>query len=253
MDFIELIRECQWQVAESNIRQAGREPKEDAVEESGTRTEQVYRRLKADILTGQIEPGAALPFAKLKEDYVASMGVLREALMRLTAEGLTVNQPQFGFRVISLSLEDLTDLTGTRCTIESMVLRDAVTNGDLDWETRVLAAHHRMERTKKFEGGDGTHVTLAWAQAHQEFHEALLSGARSLRMQAIASNLRAAAEVYRQWSIPFEVVRRDVSAEHREIVDLALARNANEAMAALVRHLSATRDLILKGTQPPRQ
>lgn len=223
------------------------------MEESGTRTEQVYRRLKADILAGQIEPGSALPFARLKDDYGASMGVLREALMRLTAEGLTVNQPQFGFRVISLSIEDLTDLTATRCTIESMVLVDAVTNGDLDWETRVLTAHHRMERTQKFENGENSAVTVAWAQAHQEFHEALLSGARSQRMQAIASNLRAAAEVYRQWSIPFEVVKRDVSAEHREIVDLALARKADAAAAALVRHLSATRDLILKGTQAPQQ
>jgi DNA-binding GntR family transcriptional regulator len=226
---------------------------EERVEESATRTEQVYRRLKADILGGQIEPGSALPFAKLKDDYGFSMGVLREALMRLTAEGLTVNQPQFGFRVISLSIEDLTDLTATRCTIESMVLKDAVANGDLDWETRVLSAHHRMERTQKFETGDGSPVTHAWAQAHQEFHEALLSGARSHRMRAIASNLRAAAEVYRQWSIPFEVVRRDVSAEHREIVDLALAREAEAAAAALVRHLAATRDLILRGTQAPQQ
>lgn len=223
------------------------------MEETGTRTEQVYRRIKADILGGRVEPGTALPFARLKDDYGASMGVLREALMRLTAEGLTVNQPQFGFKVISLSLTDLADLTETRCTIEGMVLTDAITNGDLEWETRVLSAHHRMERTQKFESGDGPAVTAAWAQAHQEFHEALLSGARSQRMQTIASNLRAAAEVYRQWSIPFEVVKRDVSAEHREIMELALARKADEAAAALVRHLSATRDLILKGTQTPQQ
>ncbi len=223
------------------------------MDDSGTRTEQVYRRLKADILGGRVEPGSALPFAKLKDEYGASMGVLREALMRLSAEGLTVNQPQFGFKVISLSLEDLADLTETRCMIEAMVLTDAVTNGDLDWETRVLTAHHRMERTAKFEDGEGSAVTLLWAQAHQEFHEALLSGARSQRMQAIAANLRAAAEVYRQWSIPFEVVKRDVSAEHREIVDLALARKADEAAAALVRHLSATRDLILRGLNAPQQ
>ena len=100
--------------------------------ETGTRTDQVYRRLRADILGGRLAPSAPLPFARLKEDYGASMGVLREALMRLTAEGLTVNQAQHGFRVISLSLEDLRDLTETRCMIESTVLRDSVTNGDLD-------------------------------------------------------------------------------------------------------------------------
>ena len=221
------------------------------MEDAGTRTEQVYRRLRADILGGMIEPGTALPFAKLKDDYGASMGVLREALMRLTAEGLTVNQPQFGFKVFSLSLQDLADLTQTRCLVESTVLRDSVLNGDLDWETRVVSAHHRMERTPKFGASDGSVVTGAWAQAHQDFHVALLSGARSRRMQAIAANLRAAAEVYRQWSIPFEVVKRDVSAEHKVLMDLSLARKTDDAADALVRHLSATRDLILKGIKAP--
>ena len=217
---------------------------------AGTRTEQVYRRLRADILEGKMFPGMALPFARLRDDYAASMGVLREALMRLTAEGLTVNQPQLGFKVVSLSLDDLKDLTETRCQIESLVLRDAVKQGDLEWETRVVSAHHRMERTPKF---DGQTVAPAWAQAHQAFHEALLSGAQSLRMRAIAANLRAAAEVYRQWSIPFEVVKRDVSAEHRAILDLALNRQADAAAEALVRHLSATRDLILQGIAAPQQ
>ena len=220
------------------------------MQETGTRTERVYRRLRADILGGMIEPATSLPFARLKDDYGASMGVLREALMRLTAEGLTVNQPQFGFKVISLSLQDLADLTETRCMIEANVLRDSVTHGDLDWETRVVSAHHRMERTPKFDGGS---VTSAWVQAHQAFHLALLSGARSQRMQAIAANLRAAAEVYRQWSIPFEVVKRDVAAEHKSLVDLALSRQPEDAAATLVSHLSATRDLILKGITSPRQ
>jgi DNA-binding GntR family transcriptional regulator len=87
------------------------------LDQAATRTEEVYRRLRHDILGGLIAPGMALPFARLKDDYRASMGVLREALMRLTAEGLTVNQPHHGFKVISLSLEDLSDLTRTRCTI----------------------------------------------------------------------------------------------------------------------------------------
>jgi DNA-binding GntR family transcriptional regulator len=79
------------------------------VKETGTRTEQVYRRLKANILGGRVAPETAVPVAWLDDGYGASMGVLREALMRLTAEGLTVNQPQYGFKVLSLSLDELSD------------------------------------------------------------------------------------------------------------------------------------------------
>ncbi|MFO1088099.1 MAG: GntR family transcriptional regulator [Hyphomicrobiales bacterium] len=214
-----------------------------------TRTEKVYRKLRSDILGGQIEPGSQLPFARLKADYGASMGVLREALMRLTAEGLTVSQSQLGFKVMPLSLDDLVDLTESRCSIESLVLKDAIRNGDLDWEARLVAAHHRMERTVKHDPGDASPVTNDWAQAHHAFHMALLSAARNKRLQAIAETLRGAAEVYRRWSMPLEVEKRDVSAEHQELVDLALKRDADGAADALVKHLQRTKDIILHGVK----
>lgn len=215
--------------------------------EGVTQAERIYRRLRDDILGGRLEPGEPLQFARLRSDYGSSIGVLREALVRLTAEGLAVNQAQHGFKVVSLSLEDLEELTAARCLIESIVLKDSVENGDLDWEAQVIAAHHRMERTPKGSADPSAPVSEAWAKAHQEFHVALLSAARSRRMQAIAASLRASAEVYRRWSMPFEVTKRDVSAEHARLVKLCLAHDAEGAAEALVEHLRLTETLILKG------
>lgn len=220
---------------------------------SQTRTEEVYHRIKADIVGGLIKPGSQLPFAKLKTDYGASMGVLREALMRLTAEGLTVNQSQLGFKVMSVSLDDLIDLTDTRCTIESLVFKDSISNGDIDWESRVVSTHHRMERTPKHDPKEVAPVTSAWARAHHDFHIALLSAAKSKRLLGMAESLRAAAEVYRRWSMPFEVIKRDVSAEHKELVDLALKRDAQGAAASLTRHLQLTKSLVVNGVSRGRQ
>jgi DNA-binding GntR family transcriptional regulator len=220
---------------------------------SETRTDEVYRRVRDDILGGVIEPGSQLLFNKLKATYGASVGVLREALMRLSAEGLTVNQAQQGFKVMTVSLDDLVDLTDTRCVIESLVLEDSVTNGDVEWESQIVAAHHRMERTVKHDPNDGAPVAAAWAQAHHLFHMALLSAAKSRRMQAIASSLRAAAEVYRHWSMPFEVEERDVSGEHQQLVTLCLKRDAVGAARALTEHLQMTKELILAGSKGVRQ
>lgn len=215
--------------------------------ENGTKADQVYRRLRALILSGRVEPGAQLQFAWLREQQGASFGVLREALARLSAEGLVVNQAQHGFRVMSLSPNDLADLTEARCLVESLVLKDSVTRGDLEWEGRVLAAHHRMERTPKHVDDDPNQVSEAWERAHHDFHAALLSAARSHRLRAIAANLRASAEVYRRWSMPFEVPKRDVAAEHLDLLDRSLARDAEGAAASLTRHLGLTRELILAG------
>ena len=213
--------------------------------DGATRVEHVYRRMRADILGGHVAPGSQLAFAGLRAAYGASMGVLREALTRLTAEGLAVAEAQRGFRVVSLSLDDLRDLTDTRVMIEGAVLAESIEHGDLDWEARVVAARHRMEGTPKH-APDGT-VTTAWSEAHQAFHIALLSASRSPRKLVIAANLRAAAEVYRRWSIPFEVIPRDVSAEHAAIEAATLARDARTAVALLTSHLSLTRDLIVGG------
>jgi DNA-binding GntR family transcriptional regulator len=218
-----------------------------------TRTDEIYRRIRSDILGGRIEPGSQMQFARMRAEYGASVGVLREALMRLSAEGLTVNQAQQGFRVMEVSLDDLVDLTESRCFIESLVIRDSVASGDLEWESRVVAAHHRMERTEKYDPTNAAPVTPAWADAHHVFHMALVSAAKNRRLVGIAASLRASAEVYRHWSMPFETEKRDVEGEHRQLMELCLMRDADGAAEAITLHLRLTRDLILDGSRASRQ
>ena len=83
---------------------------------------------------------------ELTERFGVSQSVVREALTRLTEQGLLVATPQRGFRVRDLSIEDIAELTETRVQIESLALRLAIERGDLQWETGILAAHYRLER-----------------------------------------------------------------------------------------------------------
>lgn len=221
--------------------------------DSETLTDVAYQRVRADILNGSLAPGSPLQFAHLRETYGTSMGVLREALTRLASEGLAVSKSQQGFRVVDLSLQDLIDLTDSRILIETAVLRDAIDCGNIEWETRVVSAHHRLERTAKHIDGDENSVTEAWALAHQQFHMALLSAAPNKRLMGFAESLRVAAELYRRWSMPYEAAKRDVPAEHRNIMELSLNRDAAAASDALAHHLSFTRDLIVKGNAEVRQ
>jgi DNA-binding GntR family transcriptional regulator len=179
--------------------------------------------------------------------YEASTGVLREALPRLVAQGLVVSQPQIGFRVVSLSVDDLRQLTEARVTIETLVLRQSVAHGDLAWENAVLTAHHTLVRTPQLVDGD--EMNDAWLRAHATFHHMLLSGSPNHRLIGIADSLRDSAEVYRCWSSPFGRKHdRDVAAEHRQLLETALARNADEAAATLIRHIELTTEFLLEGS-----
>lgn len=196
--------------------------------------------MRADLLAGRLRPGDKLPFAELSERYDASQGVLREGLARLVAEGLVVSEPQVGYRVMPLSIKDLEDLTDARCEIEGLVLRNAVEHGDVEWEAGVVAAHHTLERTPEGKGSPDARASEQWAEAHGNFHRALLAACTNERLKKMAIDLRASAEVYRQWSEALNEGERDVADEHRALMQAALDRDADRAVELLTSHLRTT-------------
>ncbi|MCI9889528.1 FCD domain-containing protein [Micrococcales bacterium 31B] len=202
-------------------------------------TDAVHARLRADILAGLYEPGEKLKFADLCARYGASVAVVREALTRLVEQGLARSEPRIGFRVTPLSRVDLDDLTRVRCDLEGLALRYCIEAGDVDWESRLVAAHHVLDRTPLL-AADGPHrVSDEWEHAHGAFHAALISGCGSPRLLAMAASLRDAAELYRRWSQPRDR-RRDVAAEHSALLQAALGRDAELAVRLLREHFERT-------------
>lgn len=219
----------------------------DGVSRSGapTRAERVYAELRGDILAGRQPPGSRLPFAELTARYTASTGVVREALTRLTAERLVQSEPQYGFRVVPLSIADLKHLTAARASIETLVLGHALEHGGLDWESKVLAAHHRLGGTPQMATVDPSRLSDDWTAAHAAYHHALLAGCPNPRLLAIAESLRDAAELYRRWSVPLARADRDIGGEHRAILDAVLAHDTAAAIAALTAHIQETTNVLL--------
>lgn len=206
-----------------------------------TRTEQVYSRLRADILSGRLLPGTKLRFADLIDRYDCSTSVVREGLTRLAEQGLVQAEPQHGFHVTPLSQDDLDDLTTARCELEGLVLRMSIEHGDIAWESDVVAAHHSLDRTPMVSDGDEALMNDDWTLAHSRFHQALLSACPSQRLRSMSLSLRDAAELYRRWSLPIgHDDHRDVQGEHRNLMAAALRGDATEAVRLLEEHLRRT-------------
>lgn len=217
-----------------------------------TRTERVYAALRDDILSGRITPGSRLPFADLTARYDSSTSAIREGLQRLVEQGLVTSEPQLGFRVVTLSIDDLVDLTTARCEIEGLALRYSIEHGDLAWEASVVAAWHTLERTPMGDdhaAGRAAGTLGEWASAHSAFHASLLAACPNRRILASAASLRDAAELYRQWSWRAAGVERDVGSEHQALVDAVLQRDAGRAVAVLHEHLTTTTRLLVAVNQ----
>jgi len=138
-------------------------------------THDAYERLRAQLLACRFPAGARLTIAELCRTFSVSQGAVREALSRLTAEGLVESRPQQGFRVTPTSAADVWALTTARCDVEALCLARSIVLGNLAWEGRILAAYHQLSRTPQVDPKDKKHYSPAFIAAHGEFLDSLVS------------------------------------------------------------------------------
>ncbi|MCA0243589.1 MAG: FCD domain-containing protein [Proteobacteria bacterium] len=212
--------------------------------------------IRTDIIKGALAPGAKLPIKELCDRYSAGAIPMREALSRLATGGFVVAEDMRGFRVAEVSADELADITEARIHVECEALRRAIEHGGLDWEERLAGAHHRLSRLPMLAEGRVA-VSEDWDRAHAAFHSALIGGCGSKWLVTLAELLRDQTARYRHLSVANErrtprgkraAAARDVPAEHQQIVDAALARDANRACALLAEHFRTTTQLVLGQT-----
>lgn len=208
-------------------------------------TQEVYGRLRADVLSCRLRPGRKIVIGDLCKAHEVSLGAVREALSRLTSEGLVIAEPQRGFRVAPVSEDDLGQLTQARLDIERLCLRRAISAGTIAWESRLVAAFHELSRTPERVSGDASRLSEDWAGAHARYHQALVGGGDNAWLLRLRTILYAQSERYRRLSVPLGRDGRDLDREHREIMEAVLARDADRACALLDRHLAATTLILL--------
>ena len=88
-------------------------------------TDWVTGHLRAGILTGDLEPGAALPLTAVAERLGVSTTPVREALLRLEQEGLVLGDAHKSFHVAEVSLADISDFQLLHASIAGILAERA--------------------------------------------------------------------------------------------------------------------------------
>ena len=212
---------------------------------SSTLYDDAYRAIRTDILDCRLLPGAKLRIGDLCERLGMSLGVVREALSRLVADGLVQSEPQRGFTVTPVSRRDLLDLTRARVEIEGVCLRAAMVAGDVAWESGIVAAFYRLSRVAERDPADRTHLSDHWSTLHAGFHQSLVLACDSPWLLRLRTMLFEQSELYRKLSVPVRNGDRDVNAEHEALMAAVVARNADRACEEMRLHLERTTTILL--------
>ena len=206
---------------------------------------EAYQKLKTEIITARLAPGTKLRIREICESLGIGLSPVREALNRLASEALVVQSAQRGFTVAGFSLDDLEDLSRTKCWINEIGLRQSIEHAGSEWEEQVLIAYHRLSRTRRYLGDEISEENRnpAWDEAHRVFHLTLVSGCRSQWLMRFCETLFDASERSRALA-RIKSARPTHLDEHRQIMEAAISRDADKAVELLNKHFLKTRDLV---------
>lgn len=202
-------------------------------------------RLRRDVTMGVFSPGQKLKIDELQTLYGFSSSPLREALSKLSQEGLIRADDRKGFRVADISREDLRDITRMRVMLDIQALESAMRCGDAEWEAGIVAAHYKLEKLERDLSDGPVVLDDLWVATHKAFHLSLLAACDSPRLLQWCASLFDQSERYRQFSSRYRKTHRRKSAEHKRLMEAVTRREIALACELLKEHISNTQRNVL--------
>jgi DNA-binding GntR family transcriptional regulator len=215
----------------------------DAGSETGTVGETLFRRIRRDIIAGTLKPGQKLTLDRLRDQYGASVSTLREILNRLTTEDFVVAEGQRGFEVAPATQAGLREIGDLRLLLECHALDLSFAAGDLEWEGRVVAAHHKLASIERQLLEGNRQRTPEWIAYDWAFHNALISACGSRLLMKTHGSVFDRFLRYHMLAASFRGPA--VSKDHEALFKLAMARDAEGAKARLAAHVNLGIDHVL--------
>lgn len=195
---------------------------------------QIADRLRDLIVTEELPAGAALPERALADRLGVSRTPLRDALKALAADGLVALTPKRGAVVAPLSDAAVTEKLDILAVLEGFAGERAAVLASDGEIAEVRALHHEL--LAAFERRDRT----AYFHLNQAIHRALVMAARNQNLAMLHGQLNRQLYAYRWRGSADLTLWTTAIAEHGQLVDLLVKRDAAGLSAALRAHVGST-------------
>jgi DNA-binding GntR family transcriptional regulator len=203
-------------------------------------SERAYERVKHDIISCQIAPGAEISEAQLCEQYKLGKAPVRVALSRLAHDGLVRAIPRRGYMVTPVTLKDIQDVFELRLMLEPRAARLAA--------GRVNAKRLRVLDDicqAGYQPGEAR-STARFLEANKEFHVAIAQASGNSRLAHAIEQLLDEMTRLLHLGLGIRNRTREMQHEHRTLVR-ALVRGDGETAETICREqIEAARDMVLK-------
>ncbi|QUL98195.1 MAG: GntR family transcriptional regulator [Candidatus Fermentithermobacillus carboniphilus] len=209
-----------------------------SLEEQQSLRDKVYAKIKQAITEGVFPPGTRLVENELAERLKVSRTPVREALLRLSREGLVTVLPRRGVLVESLSLKDVEEVFLLREVLEGLagaLAAQRITENEIKkLEDVVKASLEAAERNDQEEA----------IRLNGVFHSIILEAAKSPRLTELLNVVLGQISTYRRISMSQPGRPRAAAEEHARILNALKDNNPEEAETLLRQHASNAREIV---------
>ena len=198
-------------------------------------TENIFKKIKYDIVFGNLEPDQKLKLNLLQKEYNVSISILREVLNRLCGDGFIIYKVQKGFFVSPISKKDLYEIADLRITLETHALEISIKNKDYEWEAELLGAYHKLNHAENELEKNNLNAKSLWTKYDAEFHQMLIKKCNSLNLIKIHEVI---FDKYLRYQLLILKYRgKDSIKEHKDLLDYSLISNIQKAQNTLRDHI----------------
>jgi len=205
-----------------------------------TYQEQAYDFVKARIMNLDLKPGQYVTDSQIAEELDISRTPVRDALRLLEHEGFLISEARRGWKVYSLSLEDIHEIFDIKEALEGMIARQAAGCQDEGLRSALREAMDRMHHAAEADDPD------AWQEADFQLHRIISAMAANERATRIIQNLN---EQWHRVRIGFLAMQGRIersNPEHEAIVENILAGDGQEAERLMHIHLNNVREELVR-------
>ena len=188
--------------------------------------------LMADISIGEIPPGTRLDEAGLAERFGVSRTPVREALSRLTAQGILVAGEKRGVFVAEYDRQELSQIFEAMHEIESACARIASQRLNLLARTEIEFA--QADCMAAAQSGD----RLSYLRANEAFHMAIYKATGNPYMAEIATEFRRRTGPFRakKFETTEDLIRSAES--HKALIDNIFSEDSATASNGMRTHMT---------------
>ena len=195
---------------------------------------QVVEALRAAIISLELAPGIALDRAELAQRFGVSQTPVRDALMRLSEEGLVLIRAQYTTQVSRIDVPAAREAHFLRRSIEIEVARQLAASHD-----EAVIADLRTQLARQAALGNGRDYP-AFIAADKEFHRLMYAAAGLPRLWAVVTRMSGHVDRLRLLHVPTEGKVESILAGHQDILEAIATGDADAAQQAVREHLSGT-------------